>query len=220
MSAILLVEDDRSLGESLQARLSSGGQFVQWCSTRESATAAALSKPFDLAIIDIGLPDGDGFQVARAIAERQNLPFLFLTAMNDAEFRLRAFELGAVDYIPKPFHLKELLLRVERALKAAESGVRELTVGNMQIDFKIMTISFSDGSVERPAARDFRTLQYLIQQSPRVLSREELASVVGVSEGGSLRGIDNTIVRLRAILRRGGGDHIHSVRGVGYQWLA
>src|SRR5689334_20091462 len=108
MTRILLVEDDKSLGATLRERLSKEGYEVIWTETKKDSLAAHRQNPFDLYIFDVGLPDGTGFELAREVKDGGNRPFLFLTAQSDAESRLEGYELGAEEYIPKPFHLREL----------------------------------------------------------------------------------------------------------------
>jgi len=120
MRELLLLEDDISLGETLKERLEREDYAISWSRSLAEAKQEFQAKRFNGAIIDIGLPDGDGFEMAREIRLSRPIPILFLTAMNSAEYRLEAYELGAADYIPKPFHLKELLLRLERVFLKSE----------------------------------------------------------------------------------------------------
>ncbi|HEX4924864.1 MAG TPA: response regulator, partial [Bdellovibrionales bacterium] len=116
MKHLLLVEDDPSLGATLQERLEKEGYSVAWAQSRAEAESAFARKPPDLVILDVGLPDGSGFDLAKLIKKKSVVPFIFVTAMTTAEYRLEGFEIGAEEYIPKPFHLKELLLRVKHVL--------------------------------------------------------------------------------------------------------
>lgn len=220
MSAILLIEDDETLGATLEERLGKVGYQVHRCSTFTAARGAILSSAFDLAIIDVGLPDGNGFELAKLIREHSNAAIVFLTAMTSAEYRLKGYELGADEYIPKPFHLKELLLLVARTLSRRPPS-RVIKVGDITIDLDAMIIRFSDGSTEQPITRDFRLLEAILSASPRVVPREELLKLLfqGEEDLPTPRTIDNSIVRLRAVLKRGNADYLRSVRGVGYQWL-
>jgi DNA-binding response OmpR family regulator len=169
--------------------------------------------------LDIGLPDGDGFEVAEFIREKNLHPvFLFLTAQADAEARLRGFEIGAEEFIPKPFHLKELLIRVQRVLDQSVAQ-SELSVANTVINFTTMSVRKSNGAIEYPPVSDLRILQFLVEQAPKVVSRDEIINAVwGVDKNPSHRTIDNVIVRLRQMLGDSGETFIRSVRGVGYQW--
>src|SRR5689334_221910 len=113
MKHLLLVEDDSSLGATLQERLEKEGYSVDWATTQNEAISFLKSRAPDLVILDVGLPDGSGFDLAKKIKSESLVPFIFVTAMTNAEYRLEGYEIGAEEYIPKPFHLKELLIRVK-----------------------------------------------------------------------------------------------------------
>lgn len=217
MKSILLVEDDRSLGLTLKERLAAEGYAVTWVDTGALAREAVARGGVDLMVVDVGLPDGSGFDVVRAVGEGAP-PVVFLTAMSSAEHRLEGFELGAVDYIPKPFHLKELLLRIRRAIES-RPPTRRVVVGELTIDLDSMAMVLPDGSVEYPQTRDFQVLRLLIESAPRVVSRREILEKFWHDDTlSSERTVDNAIVRLRHHLKKGSADVIRSVRGVGYQW--
>ena len=221
MKSLLLIEDDTSLGSTLAERLQREGYNVKWVVTLQQANKVILENTFDLIIIDIGLPDGSGLEFATKLKEKVNVPFIFVTAMNSAEHRLRGYEIGADEYIPKPFHLKELLLRISRVL-GRTSNVGKILVAGIEIDLNAMSISKPDGTVEYPTSRDFKILRCLINATPSVVSREELIKlVIGDSseDPPTQRTIDNSIVRLRQLFGEGSQSFIRSVRGVGYQWV-
>ncbi|MEK2646861.1 response regulator transcription factor [Bdellovibrio sp. BCCA] len=218
MRKILLVEDDTSLGETLTERLKKEYDVAWGKTLAEAWTLFSKSKDFDLIILDVGLPDGTGFELAAKIKQISPVLFLFLTAQADAESRLQGFELGAEEYIPKPFHLKELLIRVKHVLDA-HAPAREIELENCTVSFTNMSVQKKSGQIEYPPVTDMKILQLLIEKSPRVLSRDEIMNEIwGVDKNPSHRTIDNIIVRLRQLLGDDGEKHIRSVRGVGYQW--
>lgn len=218
MRKILLVEDDVSLGETLTERLKKEYDVAWGKTLSEAWTLFSKSKDFDLVILDVGLPDGTGFELAAKIKQISPVLFLFLTAQADAESRLQGFELGAEEYIPKPFHLKELLIRVKHVLDA-HAPAREIELENCVVNFTNMSVQKKSGQIEYPPVTDMKILQLLIEKSPRVLSRDEIMNEIwGVDKNPSHRTIDNIIVRLRQLLGDDGEKHIRSVRGVGYQW--
>lgn len=133
MRRILLVEDDPTLGESLRDRLAQD-YAVSWAQSVRESERLLGKEAWDLAILDIGLPDGDGFQIAEKISARGRCAFVFLTAQSDAENRLRGFEMGAQEFIPKPFYLKELLLRVKHVLDSHHAPAREVVAGDVRVD--------------------------------------------------------------------------------------
>lgn len=218
MRKILLVEDDISLGETLNERLKRDYDVAWAKNLSEAWSLFSKAKDFDLAILDVGLPDGSGFELAAKIRQTSPILFLFLTAQADAESRLKGFELGAEEYIPKPFHLKELLIRVKHVLDA-HAPTRELQLETCTVNFTQMSVTKKTGQIEYPPVTDLKILQLLIEKSPRVLSRDEIMNEIwGVDKNPSHRTIDNIIVRLRQLLGDDGEKHIRSVRGVGYQW--
>jgi DNA-binding response OmpR family regulator len=219
MGRILLVEDDPSLLQTMTERLQKEGHRVQPVKSCAEAMAQ-ISEKFDLAVLDVGLPDGDGFSLAAKLKKHLSAPFIFVTAMNSAEHRLQGYELGADEYIPKPFHLKEFLLRVKKVLERTMTQI--VKVGALEIDLRAMSIKYADGRIEHPTSRDFRVLKYLIEAAPRVVSREELVKDLVSDQGDSLptfRTVDNSIVRLRDLLTEVAPDPIRAVRGIGYQWV-
>ncbi len=218
MKRILFVEDDSGLGETLFERLQKENYEVDWCKTIREATAKLNEKKFQLVILDLGLPDGSGFDLAKLIRKRSAMPIVFMTAMNTAENRLEGYELGAEEFIPKPFHLKELLMRVKHVFDN-HSDPDELKVNKKTIHFTSQTIEHEDGREELLAKRDFELLKLVIKSAPKILSRDEILNLVwGEDKFPSHRTVDNTIVRLRQALGEGSDEILRSVRGVGYQW--
>lgn len=218
MKRIFLVEDDTSLGQSLSERLSQD-YHVTWVQTA-GATLAKIAeiKKCDLVILDVGLPDGNGFELAKKIREQSPIPFLFLTAQADAESRLQGYQLGAEEFIPKPFHLKELLLRLSHVLKSQNHRSRYI-VGPLEIFFENLQIKGPGSEVVTLPDSEMRVLQILIRQSPGVVDRDLIMNEVwGLESELSHRSIDNIIVKLRTYLKSQ-SDHIKTVRGRGYQWL-
>jgi DNA-binding response OmpR family regulator len=219
MSRVLLVEDDVSLGRTLESRLVKEPDVeVTWVQTIAAAEAALSTARWDLAVVDVKLPDGSGFGLARRIKRTSLTPVMFMTALNSAENRLEGFEIGADEYLPKPFHLKEFILRVRHVL--ATQRVPELVeVRGRHIDLAALSITAPDGERTFLQVRDGRVLRMLIAAAPSVVGRAELVDRVwGREQDPSPRAIDNAVVRLRQALHDEHGDLIRSVRGVGYQW--
>jgi DNA-binding response OmpR family regulator len=215
LSQLLLVEDDISLGQTLQERLELNSYTTLWAKSLKEAREFVKGRSFDLIILDVGLPDGSGFEFARELEHK--IPFIFVTAMASAPERLKGFEIGAEEFIPKPFHLREMLLRIKHVLENHKYK-KQLKVGGKIVDFNSRAIISEDGRSEFLPARDFQLLELLIVSAPRVVSRDEiLEKLWGAEKFPSNRTIDNTIVRLRSLL--GETQKIRSVRGVGYQWI-
>lgn len=219
MSQLLLVEDDASLGATLQERLRREGYEVLWARTLAEAEKILRSQNLDLAVLDVGLPDGSGFDLAPILRRDRKIPFLFMTAASDAENRLQGFELGAEEFIPKPFHLKELLLRVRHVLEN-HRAMPEVRIQGAVIDFHAMMLRWEAGETYNFSQKENDVLRLLIASAPRVISREEILNQVwGEDKFPSNRTVDNIIVRLRQVLGEKNGVWIRSVRGVGYQWI-
>ena len=218
MKRLLLVEDDRSLGATLHERLLREPYDVAWVETKQRALKKLHQGLWDLVILDIGLPDGSGFELARHIKETTSVPIMFMTALSTAEHRLEGFEIGAEEFVPKPFHLRELLLRVKHVLD--RYPVRhQVSCNGRIIELESRVIVQPDGRREHPAARDFDLLQLLITSSPAVTSRNQILDVLwGEDKFLNQRTIYNMIVRLRQSLGDTNSTCIRSVRGIGYQW--
>ena len=215
---VLLLEDDRNLGATLAERLRKEGFTVNWSETISSLMLSELSRDFDLLILDIGLPDGNGLDVAKQVRATSDIPVIFLTARSTAEDRLLAYEIGAEEFIPKPFHLRELFLRIQHVLDN-HARSQKVIIGDMVIDFAALSVKI-DHVESSLNAKEARVLKILIDRSPSVVSRDELLDRVwGENEFPSHRTIDNVIVRLRQVLSGSTGSRIVSVRGVGYQFL-
>lgn len=220
MSRVLLVEDDRSLGKTLEERLIKEGLDVTWVDTLASGRAAAAAGAWDLAIVDVMLPDGSGFDLAPEIRQRSFTPIMFMTALNSAESRLTGFELGADEYLPKPFHLKEFILRVRHVL-TTQPPRRVLRVGAATIDWDAMAVDHPSRERVFLQVKDVRVLSMLVEAAPRAVGRSEILDRVwGMEEFPTQRTVDNAIVRLRQALGDEDGRFIRSVRGIGYQWAA
>lgn len=228
---ILLVEDDIGLSSTLLERLLTEGYETVLGATKAQAQIefehSLHESPFDLIILDIGLPDGSGLDFARDVRLHSSVPIVFLSAMNSASHRLEGFEIGAEDYIPKPFHLKELLLRVRKVL--SQKGIHaSISFGTFIIDFESRSLSAlptaeNSSDIEQVflSAKDCDVLKYLIEAYPRIVSRQELLRNVWKEneEVQTGRTVDNSIVRLRQQLRPFDSECIRSARGIGYQWL-
>ena len=220
MKRLLLVEDDRSLGATLHERLLREKYDVAWVETKQRALKKLEEGNWDLVILDVGLPDGSGFELGRHIKENTKLPIMFMTALSTAEHRLEGFEIGAEEFIPKPFHLRELLLRVAHVLDRYPVR-RQASCNGRMIDLEARVIIHPDGQRESPPTRDFDLLQLLISNSPAVVSRNQILDELwGEDKFLNQRTIDNMVVRLRQSLGDTSSTCIRSVRGVGYQWCS
>lgn len=217
---ILILEDDVSLGETLCERMQKQGYALKWAKSCAEAIDFFSKDFFNLLILDLSLPDGSGFDVADKVLSQSQVPIVFMTALNTAENRLKGYEMGAVEFVPKPFHFKELLLRIEHVF---ENHIQEGVIDYKLFKLNVSKMSFflKEAQKEKfPTTRDFKIFHYMLTQSPRVISRDEiLTKFWGEDKFPSNRTVDNSILRLRDLLGKKISQHIRSVRGVGYQWV-
>lgn len=224
---ILVVEDEKNLGLTLVERLEKDGFLVTLAGTADDARSWISKKKFNLCLMDVGLPDGSGFEVAELLRKEQPAAALiFLTAHGTPEDRVHGLELGAEDYIVKPFHLKELLLRVQNGLKRARYVTSELEgeeetvqIGKAVIHFVRFEVEVA-GKMTPLTHKETALLRLLVNKRGKVVSRDEILDHVwSKDEYPSPRTIDNFIMRLRRLVEVNPEDPqiIRSVRGVGYQ---
>ncbi len=222
---ILLVEDDKSLGLTLSERLSKEGYSVHLARNFREAKEYFENLKCDLVILDIGLPDGDGFQFARTYLQSKNSPpFLFLTALSGAEERLKGFELGADEFIPKPFHLKELILRIRHVLREhkrdEEEQLKEYEFYGYKIFFDRYEVLTPNQKFISLTKKECEVLKILISNKNIAINRDVILDKVwGEDKFPTNRTVDNCIVKLRHVLGEKGAKAIQSVRGVGYKWV-
>lgn len=223
---LLVVEDEKNVGSTLVERLKREGYDVTWVTTAADARdcfGGASAPRFDLVILDVGLPDDSGFTVAEHIRDvSAPTAILFLTAFGSPENRVRGLELGAEDYVVKPFHLQELLLRIRNALRRARTiaqAEQSVRIGRAIIHFPSFEAEVN-GERLTLTHKECALLRLLVERRGQVVSRDEiLEQVWGAEEYPTTRTVDNFILRLRKIIEPSPEtpEHIRSVRGVGYQ---
>ncbi len=225
---ILLVEDEMNLARPLQFNLEQEGYDV--CSTPSGKEALSLQneESFDLIILDLMIEELDGFEVARQVRRRDpRLPILMLTARSTQQDRVHGLEVGADDYLVKPFHLRELLLRVQRMLErsswyvGSKGPAQEISVAGYSINLEQLTGVGPHGDLQLTAL-EAKLLEVLTSAPNRVLSRAELLeNVWGYNSQVETRTVDNFIVRLRRYFEQEPEQprHFVSVRGKGYMYV-
>jgi DNA-binding response OmpR family regulator len=225
MPRILLLEDEVNVGSTLLERMKLEGFTVEWCQSVSSAVKAVDSGPFELALLDVNLPDGSGFDAAKVIRTRSpGTAIVFLTAAGTPEDRIHGLELGAEDYIVKPFHTRELLLRIRNVLKRvafvsdeALSGP-QATIGKARVHFQEYQLE-AEGKRHRLSHKECTLLKLLHDKRGQVVSRDEILDLVwSEDEYPTPRTIDNFVMRLRKLIEPDPDNPsvIRSVRGVGY----
>ena len=222
---ILVVDDEEHLAAGIRENLEAEGYRTDVAHDGAAGLARLRSEPFDLVVLDVMMPNMDGIELcAQLRRDGIQTPVLFLTVKSAAEDRVRGFEAGGDDYLPKPFHLKELLLRVAAILRRSSwyhaSGA-SLEFGSNHIDFKTYEARAWDGSQHSLTHKEAMILRALADRPGNVVTREEILDRVwGYEVFPSTRTIDNFIVRLRKRFERNAEApaHFHTVRGVGYRF--
>jgi len=221
MALVLVVEDERELAEVLEAYLRQAGHRSEWAADGPSAVALARHARPDLVLLDIHLPGMDGLEVLRALRAEAATPVIFLTARADEVDRIVGLELGADDYVTKPFSPREVMARVaavlrRRATPASELGT-PLRLGALEVDLRGWRVTLSGVNVPLTGA-EMRVLAFLCEHPGRVCSRAELLAAALPESDALERTVDVHLKNLRRKLAAaGGGDLIETVRGVGYR---
>ncbi|HMA62395.1 MAG TPA: response regulator transcription factor [bacterium] len=224
---ILLVEDEESLAKGLEFNLKEEGYFVVWVADGKKALEEFANQKFDIIILDIMLPYYDGFEVAKKVREEKpTTPILMLTARSGIKDKVKGLELGADDYITKPFQLEELLARVKSTLKRKKSyqTIQDeqdiYRFGNNLINFNNFTAKAGDKEI-RLTKKEAALLQYLIGKKGSAVSREELLNNIwNIDQEVETRTVDIFIARLRKYFEKDTKNprFFKSVRGVGYMF--
>jgi DNA-binding response OmpR family regulator len=223
---LLMVEDEPNLAETLSERLRAAGFQVARAESVAGARRVLGEARFDLALVDVGLPDGSGFELARTLRERSPATaIIFLTAHASAEDRVRGLELGADDYVGKPFNFRELLLRIQNCLKRAQDLAQvpgeirgQVRIGRALVDFERFSATV-DGDNRALTHKECSVLRLLAERVGKAVSRDEILDRAwSADEFPTSRTVDNFIVRLRKLVEVNAADPrvIRSIRGVGY----
>jgi two-component system, OmpR family, response regulator len=216
---LLVVDDEATVRELLSATLRFAGFSVASASTGAEAIAAATREPPDLVLLDVMLPDVDGFEVVRQLRDRPGspVPVLFLTARDRQADKVTGLSLGADDYVTKPFDLEELIARI-RAILRRTYGVPAalLTVGDLELDLEGHQVTRA-GRPVRLSATEFRLLHYLMQNAGHVVSKAQILDRVWAYDfGGDASIVDTYISYLRRKADTGEPKLIQTVHGIGY----
>jgi len=214
---ILVIEDDAAIADAISAALERSGHAVDRLDNGRQADAALRDHFYDLVVLDLGLPQMDGVELLKRLRARADaVPVLVATAREELEDRVHALDLGADDYMVKPFALSELEARVRALLRRrVTDGVPELRLGRLRIDLPRRRAHLDDGTLDL-TPREFGLLEALVARLDRVISREQLVEAL-CSWDTTLtdNGLDIAVYRLRRKLD-GSGVGIRTVRGVGY----
>ncbi len=214
---ILLVEDDQMLSNGVSLALTQNGYVVDHVRTGADADRALSSTEYDLLVLDLGLPEMDGLEVLTKLRQRGSAtPVLILTARDSLEDRITGLDLGANDYMTKPFHLEELEARIRALLRKETWGnLTEIRYGNVVFDTVGRRLTVKDTPVEL-SAREIAVLELLLQRSGKVVNKNQLKEHLSSWEAEiSFNAIEIIVHRLRKKLE-GSGCTVRTIRGLGY----
>lgn len=220
---VLMIEDDARLAEMVRAYLKDAGFLVAVADDGQRGLRHLQQQNYDIVLLDLMLPDADGLDLCRDIRKHNSaLPIIMITARGDTMDRVVGLELGADDYMPKPFEPRELLARIRAVLRRRDQGAASaadlLTFGSLEIDRAARLVRVH-GDAKVLTTRQFDILLALAERAGRVLSRDQLMSLVGAEGGESLdRAIDVHIAKIRAVIEDDPPKprRVITVRGAGY----
>lgn len=219
MTTILVVDDDPHIRELVGVFLQQEGFTVIAAADGLDALAKLEQSPADLVVLDIMMPQMDGFELCRELRELYDMPLLMLTAMGETTQKVKGFALGTDDYLVKPFEPVELVARVKALLKRYKISVsQQVTVGRVQLDRSTFQVKFGDSQLTLPL-KEFELLFKLASYPGKTFSREQLIEQIwGYDYEGDERTVDVHIKRLRERFEEdGSGFRITTIRGLGYR---
>ena len=215
---LLLVEDDLMLASGIKLGLCEAGYAVDWVGSAERALEAVATASFDVAVVDIGLPRANGLELTAALrAAGHAFPVLILTARDALEDRVQGLDLGADDYMVKPFQLPELLARLRALLRRSQAATTAvLNFGPLEMDTALRQVRLS-GELLELGPREWTVLEYLLMQAPKPAAKDKmLAALTGWDKEITPNAIEVYISRLRSKLEPA-GVVLRAIRGFGYR---
>lgn len=210
---LLLVEDNKSIIKGLEYAFAQNGYSCEYCLSLDEAVRKAPFN-YDVAVLDIMLPDGNGFDLFKKIRRYSDLPVIFLTAVDDEDSVVNGLELGADDYITKPFSTRELIARIKRvANKNSKKNI--ITVSGVTLDLDKSAV-FENGKQLELTALEYKLLSLLMQNAGKVVTRELIFEKIWDVSGNFVN--DNTLtVYIKRVRKKLDADIIKTVKGMGYQ---
>ncbi len=224
-STVLVIEDDPAMALGLLINLEAEGYRVLHARSAEQGIDLLDTSEIDLIVLDLMLPGMDGIEALKVIRNKDiKIPVLILSAKDGIEDKLNGFRSGADDYMTKPFHLDEFLIRVKRMLDRYEwyRGESRIRVGKTEIDFNTLELNREKRPVARITPHEAALIQYLVAHKERIVSRRELLRHVwGIDPDVETRTVDTFISRIRRYIEEDPTDpkHIVSIRGKGYRFV-
>jgi DNA-binding response OmpR family regulator len=224
MERILVVEDDHAVQKALRRLFETEGFQIEIASDGKTAVESFRKSSPSVVVLDLRLPVMSGREVCREIKQQSpSLPIIVLSAASDVSDKVLLLELGADDYVTKPFSPRELLARVRAALRRTvkQPSAESVSFDGISVDFLKMEVT-KDNEIVVLTAQEFKTLKFLVQNADRVISRDELLNEVwGYHNYPTTRTVDNHILKLRQKLERDPGNptHFRTVHGMGYKFV-
>jgi DNA-binding response OmpR family regulator len=220
MERLLVIDDDAELCQLVTRFLSREGFAIRWAPGGAAGIEQALAEEYSLIVLDVMMPDTDGFEVLRRIRQQSRTPVLMLTARGDTRDRVRGLEMGADDYLPKPFDPAELVARIRAILRRSfpRTPAAAIAIGDIELDGGTRTVRRAGRPVELTTV-EFDLLAVLLRVAGSTISREDLVrDVLGRDFSPFDRSIDTHVCHLRRKLGplEDGGERIKGVRGAGY----
>ena len=213
---ILIVDDDNRIRDLLKEYLKENNYIVSTSENAENAKVKLSHLKFDLIVLDVMMPGQDGYDFTKEIKKKINIPIILLTAKGEVENRIKGLELGADDYLGKPFEPKELLLRIKNIINKNKKIDLNAThfVGNAQIDLNKMNISLGERN-KKINSSEKKVLTEMLSNPGKTYSREEIGKISGISQE---RSIDVMITRLRQKIENNPKNpkYLQTIRGSGY----
>lgn len=227
MKKIYLVEDEQNLADVIRLNLEMEGYFVEHASKGSTAFSfASQIDAFDLVILDVMLPEVSGITICKEIRKYSNIPVLFLSAKGATQDRINGLKVGGNDYLPKPFDLEELLLKVQILISGVEGSkndkIMDYIINNKEINFRTFEITdFKTNTHTTLSKREIELLRMFIENKDRVVSRDEILNKLwDTNQHPTTRTIDNYILSFRKIFENDPKhpEYFFSIRGVGYRF--
>ena len=216
MNKILLVEDNELITKGLTYTLEQEKFEIESVGRIADAENKVFSNNYDLIILDVSLPDGNGFEICKEIKENIDVPIIFLTARDDENDIVKGFNLGADDYVIKPFRNRELISRINNVLRRYNKDSKEIIIGNIKMDLEANRVYLKEEEITLTAL-EYKILVYLFQNKGKTVSREKILEQIWDLAGNIVN--DNTLTvyikRIRQKLQD--EDVIKTVKGIGYR---
>ena len=220
MTKILLVEDDGQIASYLGELLRAEGFDTQISGSKKEAGECLLAQAFDLVLLDVSLPDGNGFSICAEIKREYEIPVIFLTASGDEYSVVAGLDMGADDYIAKPFRPRELISRIRSVLRRCKKEQRILSCGDLKVNVSSATVTKGEKELFL-SALEYRLLLILLQNKGQILTRNQLLEEIWDASGEYVN--DNTLSvymkRLREKIEKNPQSPrlLHTIRGIGYR---